>query len=221
MNVSELQQWLVDHGQQIAVDGVGGPLTRSAIIAAFTNKEAPAVNANDIIAFAANIGCSVKQLKAVAKVESAGSGFDANGRPKILFERHIFHRLTVGRWSPSKFSHASYGGYSEDSWDKLTLAACRDPDAAFSSASWGAFQILGSHWRALDYRSPIAMAWTMTQSEADHFEALVRFIKANSLQDEVGALSTNPADCVAFARKYNGPAYARNSYDKKLAAAMA
>ncbi|MCC6559800.1 MAG: DUF3380 domain-containing protein, partial [Xanthomonadales bacterium] len=37
---------------------------------------------------------SVPTLKAVAEVESAGSGFLSDGRPKILFEGHVFSRLT-------------------------------------------------------------------------------------------------------------------------------
>lgn len=220
MKLAEFQQWLVAHGQQIVVDGKGGPQTRAAIIAAFTNLEAPAVNGADIIAFASAIGCTPKQLNAIAKVESAGGGFTKSGLPKILFERHYFHRLTEGKFSPASFSNPKYGGYAEDSWEKLCFAACKDPHAAFSSASWGKFQIMGAHWNALDYRSPIAMAYTMTRSEADHYEALVRFIRANGLEDEARRLSTDPADCAPFARKYNGPAYARNRYDRKLAEAM-
>lgn len=220
MNVAELQQWLNAHGQSVTVDGKGGPQTRAAILAAFTNTNAPAVNDADILAFASSLGCSVKQLRAVAQVESAGGGFTNEGRPKILFERHVFHRLTDGRWSVSSFSNPKYGGYGEDSWEKLTQAACRDPDAAFSSASWGKFQIMGSHWNALDYRSPIAMAHTMVQSEGDHYDALVRFIKANALAGKLRAVSTNPDDNRPFCRAYNGPAYERNDYHNKLARAM-
>lgn len=220
MDVAGLQKWLNEHGQNVVVDGQGGPATRSAIMVAFVNKQAPAVNPNDIIAFASELGCSVKQLNAIATVESAGGGFTNEGRPKILFERHYFWRLTQGRFGVQSYSNSKSGGYGENSWEKLCLAACKDPHAAFSSASWGKFQIMGAHWNALGYISPIAMAFTMTQSEGDHYEALVRFIKANGLQDEVRALSTNPADCVAFARKYNGPAYAKNRYDRKLADAM-
>lgn len=220
MTVAELQTWLVDHGQNLVVDGKCGPVTRAAILAAFTNKEAPAVTAADVAGFASEIGCSVKQLQAIAAVESAGGGFTWEGRPKILFERHYFWRLTVGKFGITPFSNSVRGGYREDSWNKLCHAACKDPHAAFSSASWGKFQIMGAHWNTLGYRSPIAMAYTMSRSEGDHYEALVRFIKANSLQDEARALSTDPADCAPFAKAYNGPAYKTNSYDEKLARAM-
>lgn len=220
MNIREFQEILNEKGAGLVVDGVGGPATRAALLQVFTNKEAPAVTPAEIAGFAKEIGCSEKQLRAVAKVESAGGGFTDSGLPKILFERHIFHRLTQGRFGLTVFSNPQYGGYGFDSWEKLTLAACRDPHTAFASASWGKFQIMGMHWHALGYSNSLAMAYSMTRSEAAHYDALVRFIKANSLQDEIRKLSTDPADCVDFARKYNGGGYRRNRYDEKLAEAM-
>lgn len=220
MNLTELQQWLISRGQAIIPDGQGGPATRAAIKAAFVNKSAPAVTPAEVEAFAAELGCSVKQVAAVAKVESAGGGFDNDGRPKILFERHKFYQATEGRYGTTFFSYPKRGGYGEDSWEKLAQAACRDPDAAFASASWGKFQVMGFHWHALGYASSLDMAFSMTQSEAAHYRALVGFIKANKLVAAVRKLSTNPADCVAFARGYNGAAFADNKYDRKLADAM-
>lgn len=220
MTTAEFQAWLNAHGENIAVDGAAGPMTRAAIMSAFANRNAPAVSDAEVTDFAAQIGCTVKQLRAVAKVESGGAAYDAAGRPKILFERHYFHRLTEGRWSVSAFSNPDAGGYSEDSWDKLAAAACRDPWAAFQSASWGKFQIMGAHWNALGYSSPLEMAWAMRQSEAGHYDALVRFVNVNGLADEMQRISTNPADNVAFASKYNGPGFRKFSYDAKLAVAM-
>lgn len=227
MNVSELQQWLNERPPfepavlpKLTVDGQAGPATRAAIVAAFTNTAAPAVTPADIEGFAAELGCSVKQVNAVATVESAGGGFDKQGRPKILFERHKFWQATDGKFGRTIYSDPKAGGYSVDSWEKLTRAAAKDPLAAFASASYGKFQVMGFHWRALGYRSPLEMAYAMSRSEAAHYRALVEFIKANGLERAVQSLSTKPADCVAFARGYNGSGFARNSYDKKLAAAM-
>lgn len=204
----------------VAADGMFGPKSRAALIARFTNTAAPAVNSADLISFASRLHCSGKQLAAVAKVESAGGGFDDRGRPKILFERHLFHRQTGGRWSPSSFSQATGGRYSEDSWGKLLLACAKDPDAAFSSCSWGKFQVLGLHWSKLGYESPFALAVSTVESETAHYDLLSRYIEAFGLADELRALSTDPEDCRAFARRYNGPAYERFDYHKKLASAM-
>lgn len=221
MSPTELQQWLGAHGQPVIVDGVCGPMTRNAIVAAFTTNRASSVTDADIATLATRLGCSAKQLKAVAKVESGGSAFDRFGRPKILFERHLFHRLTGGRFSLTPWSNPTGGGYNEDSWDKLSRAACVDPLAAFAAASWGKFQILGMHWDGLGYPSSLEMAYTTVTSEAAHYEMLARYVERNNLQGALQKLSTDPERNVAFARAYNGPGFKKFSYDTKLAAAMA
>jgi len=152
MNVSALQVRI-----GTTPDGQWGPASRQALLDHFTNTNAPAVSAADIEAIATRLGCTVKQVNAVAKVESAGGGFDNSGKPKILFERHWFHRLTGGKWSPMSYSMASAGGYGEPSWGKLSAACGRDPDAAFSSASWGKFQVMGGHWKSWAIR--LRMRW--------------------------------------------------------------
>jgi hypothetical protein len=220
MTSKQLQQWLFNHGRSIAVDGQAGPVTRAAIILTFTNLKATAVTDSDIAGYALRLGCTTKQIRAVASVESGGAGFDTKGRPKILFERHLFHRLTEGAYSIATFSNSNGGGYAEDSWEKLTQAACKDADAAFSSASWGKFQVLGSHWYALGYASPIDMAFTAVSGEAAHYEMLVRYVEKNGLRDATQSLSVAPSDCRAFARGYNGLQYEKFDYHIKLARAM-
>ncbi len=220
MTQAEFQTWLNEHGASLVVDGIYGARTRSALLALFSNTSAPAVTERDIEEFADRLRCSVKQVKAVARVESGGSAFDRNGRPKILFERHYFHRLTEGRWSIAPFSNPKAGGYGEDSWQKLADACARDPEAAFQSASWGRFQVMGAHWKKLGYLSPLSMAWLMRQDEYGHYEALARYVEHFGLLDELRALSSDPDDCRGFARGYNGAGYERFSYHIKLAEAM-
>lgn len=221
MNVTELQQWLNEHGQSIGVDGKGGPATRAAIAAVFTNTHAPAITDDQVAGFATRLGGTVKQLRSVTAVESARSGFDNSGRPKILFERHIFWRLTAGRYGVTVFSNPNGGGYDLDSWDKLGRACGVDPDAAFASASWGKFQVLGTWWHDLSYPSPIDLAYSTVGGEEGHYELFCRYIEHFGLVDELRELSTNPDDCRAFAKAYNGRGYEQNNYHVKLAQAMA
>ncbi len=56
------------------------------------------------------LGCEVAAVRAVAEVESRGSGFDAQGRPTILYERHVFARNTApkGRFN-AQFPDISFG----------------------------------------------------------------------------------------------------------------
>lgn len=201
-------------------DGRWGPASRAALLDKFTNQAAPAISDGQKQAFADRLGVSLRQLAAVAEVESSGGGFDKLGRPKILFERHFFHRLTSGKWSPMSFSLAQAGGYNEDSWEKLLAACGRDPDAAFSSASWGRFQVMGAHWSALGYSSPYALAASTVTGEAAHFDLLCRFIERNNMAGAMRAISADPEACRAFARGYNGPKYADGRYHEKLAKAM-
>lgn len=228
MTPRELQQWLVEKGQPIAVDGVPGPKTRAAILAAFTNRCAPAVSDEDIAAVAQRLGCSARQVRAVAEVESGGRAFCADARPKMLFERHLFHRFTGGAHGITPFSNPRGGGYNEDSWDKLARAACLDPLAAFAAASWGRFQVLGAHagrpryarFLDLGFSSPLELAYSTVAGEAGHYELLARYIDKAGLRDAMRRLSTDPDDNRAFAKGYNGPAYRTFRYDEKLAAAM-
>lgn len=204
----------------VTADGQFGPMSKAALLAHFTNTAAPAVTPADITILASRLGCTSKQIAAVATVESSGGGFDNHGRPKILYERHLFHRQTNGRWSPAPFSQVKGGGYSESSWDKLAAACAKAPDEAFGSCSWGKFQVLGLHWSALGYESPYALAHATVESEYAHYDLLARYIEANGLTGKLRALSTNPDDCRPLARAYNGPKYEQFDYHNKLARAM-
>ncbi|MEE4452852.1 N-acetylmuramidase domain-containing protein [Novosphingobium resinovorum] len=216
MTVKDLQTAL-----GVKPDGVFGPISRAALMAKFINLSASAVTQADIAGFASRLGCTVKQIAAVATVESSGGGFDKAGRPKILFERHLFHRQTGGKWSQASYSDPIAGGYGDDSWNKLGLACAKDPDAAFGSCSWGKFQVLGLHWSKLGYASPYALALSTVAGEASHYELLARYIEKFGLIDALRALSRDPDDCRAFARAYNGTGYETYKYHTKLAAAMA
>ncbi|NML93816.1 N-acetylmuramidase domain-containing protein [Novosphingobium olei] len=217
MNITDLQREI-----GATPDGIWGPKSTGALLAKFTNTDAPTLSPAEIAGAAVRLGCSIHQIDAVRKVEAAGRGFDAVGRPKILFERHRFHKLTGGRYTPAPFSQRDWGGYDVSSWTKLCSAiATGEVDAAFQSASWGAFQVMGEWWDELGYRSPYALAWSTAQSEGDQLELLIRYIEHNRLQDELAALTSNPETCRAFAAAYNGPSYRKNRYDEKLAQEMA
>ena len=44
---------------------------------------------------AKELGCKVAAIKAVADVESSGDVFFSNGKPKILYEAHIFLAIQI------------------------------------------------------------------------------------------------------------------------------
>lgn len=224
MNRRDLQLWLNAKGANLVVDGKRGPKTRAAVFSVFENKSAPAVTTNDIIRIAGRLGGTPRQLQAVAKVESAGGGWDNAGRLKCLYERHYFWK----RWKVKipLLSDPSAGGYTNDankngindSWEKVADAAMLNPLAAFESASWGKFQIMGAHAEKLGYGNALEFVWQLSRSEAAHYEALARYIEVYGGKAKFQALSTDWRANTAFAVFYNGPK--QKGYDQRLAEAM-
>ena len=165
------------------------------------------------------IGCQVAALRAVLDVESRG-GFLPNGRPKILFERHYFSRLTKGTFDRGHpdISNREPGGYAggPKEYGRLARAIKLDRDAALRSASWGSFQIMGDNFRACGFADVTSFVAAMVSGAPAHLDAFVRFVKQKGLGDELVR-----RDWAGFARGYNGPAYKTNDYDAKLAAQFA
>lgn len=174
----------------------------------------------DLPRVGARIGVGEDEIHAVMDVEAAGSGFDKRGRPKMLFEPHVFYRnLSVEKRSQAVQEGLAYknwkrGAYPADSYPRLTKAMLIDETAALRSASWGLGQILGENHRAAGYPTVQAMVTDFTLDEDNHLEAMIRFIVTNKLDQHIRS-----HNWAAFARGYNGPGYATHGYHTKLAAA--
>lgn len=158
------------------------------------------------------------ELWAVLQVETRGCGFFTDRRPAILFERHIFSGKTGGRFDKQApdISNPKAGGYAGGmaEYTRLEKALKLDEDAALASASWGLGQVMGFHASDLGYGTVQQFVTRMMASEDEQLGALVAFIQRNGLDKPLRA-----HDWATFARGYNGPGYAKNEYDKKLAAA--
>ena len=158
-------------------------------------------------------------LWAVLSVETSGSGYLVDRRPKILFERHIFHRLTGGQYDASNpdISAPTPGGYGPSGahqYDRLQAALQLDEDAALKSASWGLGQIMGGNFQFAGYDDVDDMVQDFVGSEDAQLLGMAHFIDAGGLGAKLAA-----QDWAGFARAYNGPNYAANAYDAKLAQA--
>jgi len=179
----------------------------------------------DLIAAAEKLDVPLACIRAVNEVESRGCGFLDDGRPAILFERHVFwKRLEARGLDPTRYATRSPnvlsqkpGGYQGGSAEYVRLAsACLiDKDAAHESASWGAFQVMGHHWQRLGYADIGEFVLLMWADEAAHLDAFVRFVAADSVL--LSALRARK--WAQFAKGYNGPAYARYLYDVRLSRA--
>lgn len=184
----------------------------------------------DLADACAALGCDEAALKAVIEVEAAGKGFDAQGRPKILFEPHIFERelnklgypddgehvqwaRSAGVASP-KWNKALYPRDADGRWRQLETACQLSREAALKATSFGMPQICGFNHLASGFHDVEGFVAAMSQSEGQQVLAMARFILKARLDDELRA-----HDWAGFARGYNGPAYAQNHYDDKLAKA--
>lgn len=167
--------------------------------------------------------CDVAAVRAVDQVESNGKGFGPDGRPLILFEPHVFSRLTQHRFDDSHggVSYPKWGAkpYPKDQkarWDQLLYAAKLDRDAAYQAASYGRFQIMGFNFALCAFSNVHGFVAAMQESERAQLFAFVQFVSASGLADELREHRWED-----FARRYNGPAYATHGYHTKLAAAHA
>ena len=80
---------------------------------------------------------------------------------------------------------------------------------------------MGFNHRLAGFDTVEAYWEAMKVSEAAHLRAFATFIENRGLVKALKAVSNNPEDCIAFARGYNGPGYARNNYHVKIAQAHA
>lgn len=179
---------------------------------------------------AEDLGVPVAAVKAVTEVESRGDGFLPDGRPVVLFERHIMYRRVRDKFGSAEAQkyferypdliNPTPGGYGKTAEQPNRMgraAGSIDRDCALESASWGLFQIMGFHWESLGYESLQQFVNAMYRSEGDQLEAFVRFIKVNAGVHQ----ALKRLDWAGFARGYNGPNYSINKYDTRLAAAFA
>ena len=180
---------------------------------------------SDVARAAQLLGVDEAAVRAVIEVEAASYGFDARGRPRILFEPHIFWReLGPGILrSEAKEAGLAYPRWRRDyprtmdaRYAQLARAIQIDRTAALKSASWGLGQIMGFNYRLAGFDTVDAFVAAMKESEGAHLMAMAQFIKNRGLD---GALRRH--DWAAFARGYNGPGYAKNKYDARLARAHA
>jgi len=160
-------------------------------------------------------------LRAVIKVESAGPGFGADGRPLLSFEPFVFSQTTEGRFDTSNpgvsqpSNRAYAGGNQTARWSKLAEAYALDPAAALGAASWGAFQLPGRYYADAGYPSVFAFVADMAQSEARQLAAFEAYLTRKGLADEL-----QRRDWDAFARSYEGE-HGAGQYSSALARAHA
>ncbi len=177
-----------------------------------------ALTADAVAAASDSLSVNAPEVWTVLAVETKGCGFLADRRPLILFERHIFSKLTNGQFDTCDCSNPQQGGYGAtgaNQYTRLANAIAMDRSAALQSASWGMAQIMGENFTPAGFADVETMISTMSDSEDAQLAAFVAFLKANHLDRHLQA-----HEWTALAKGYNGPNFADNQYDTKLAAAF-
>ena len=178
---------------------------------------------NELTRIAESAGHDPAALMAVVEVESGGRIFaDIDGRaePLIRFEGHYFYRL-IGRQKRNRAVTAGLAHHKAGKvrnphsqaarWSLLKCASAIDRDAALESTSWGVGQVMGAHWKWLEHASVDAFVCEARCGLEGQVGLMLRFIEKAGLGDELRQHNWR-----GFARGYNGPAYARHGYDRKL-----
>ncbi|MGH9869789.1 MAG: N-acetylmuramidase domain-containing protein [Candidatus Polarisedimenticolia bacterium] len=210
----------------LVVDGIVGQQTWLKLLADVphyaSGRADRFLSEADLVRAASELGVELAAIKAVTEVEAAGHGF-VGGKPKILFEGHVFWKQLIAhgldpsacrernedvlyrRWTREHY----LGGLREH--DRLDKARLIHEEAAWESASWGLFQIMGYHWRPLGYPDVQGYVRLMGENEGEQLRAFTRYVLSNGLVTFLKNLQW-----AGFARRYNGPAYRDNRYDEKL-----
>lgn len=176
------------------------------------NEWPPRLTRQDIKDAAKDLGIEPAALAAVTMVESGGRGFLQDGRPKILFEGHLFWRqlrkrgldpAAVQRLHPDicypVWTREHYLGGARE-YIRYEKAKAIHADAAVEAASWGLFQLLGLNYKAAGFKTPQEFLLAHKRGEREQLLAICRWMKQNGL-----------ADCLAvknwesFTKGYNGP----------------
>lgn len=177
----------------------------------------------DIEDTAQELSLEVAVIKSVCEVESRGSGFLSNRKPRILFEGHIFWKeLKKLGISPEdyeagnedilypKWTREYYLGGAKE-YNRLDRAKKISEKAALASASWGMFQIMGFNYALCGFTDVNSYVKEQYLSEGNHLKAFGSFIQSTRLLRHLKA-----KNWAAFAKGYNGPSYKVNKYDEKL-----
>ena len=165
--------------------------------------------------------CTVPHIQTVADVESAGGGFFPDGSPKTLFEGHIFHKYTAGKYAAThptlcyrKWTREYYGRNWRQEVERREAAIELDRKAALLSMSWGAFQIMGFNYTLAGFKNVQSFVNAMFKDQDEHLLAFTHVMLEFGLDDEL-----RNCDWARFARRYNGPGWQKNDYAGRLARA--
>lgn len=214
-----VKKWQTEHG--LVADGIIGPKTWMKLIENDLRKNT--LTDADFIKAAIELNVEVAALKAIKDVESGGRAF-VNGIPTMLFEGHVFWSA-LKKYGKNPYNYVKgnenilyckwtkryYTGKNSGEYARLQKAIKIHELAAYESASYGMFQLMGNNYKICGYKNSKDFYLAMCKSEDNQFDAFIKFIKYKGI---VPYLRSHNWAKVAYL--YNGAGYKANQYDRKL-----
>ena len=178
------------------------------------------ISEDEIAQIAGEHGIPAYLALAATSVESADlQGSWSSGALVALYEDHVAWRNTEGatrqRLAEAKLAAPNWRDLPYPKSPYPAIDKCAEiagAEVAAKATSWGLYQILGENAVALGYKSAVDMVETFAASERAQVEGWLRFLDANNLKRPL-----MDGDFKTYARGYNGPKFAENRYDTKLA----
>lgn len=171
---------------------------------------------------AKELGIEVAAIKAVVEIEAGKSmkGFWAPGVPVINFDNSMYaiYKNKAESKAGDKNAKVPEGlsGKALKEWTLLTNMRKINLQGADMGTFWGMFQIGGFHYKKCGCASVEEFVNRMSYSEFEQLQLFAIFIKASGMVE-----SLKNKNWSAFARRYNGPSYAKRGYHTKMANAYA
>lgn len=177
---------------------------------------------SDFKLVAEELNVEVAAIKAVVEIEAgkAMKGFWAPGIPVINFDRSMYnkyrHKVADRSGATGEKVPAGLSGYALKEWTELINARKNNAQGANMGTFWGMFQIGGFNYKLCGCESVDEFVKRMAYSELEQLQLFALFITNSGMVE-----SLRKKDWATFARKYNGPSYAKRGYHTKMAKAYA
>lgn len=204
---------------------VGGDTLRFDYSAAVRGQVLTEKDYEDV---ARDLGVEVASIKAIVDIETGHihRGFNPDDSPVINFDLKVFRNMAARRKIPlanyvkshplvfERPDARRFGSQQAAQHQRLLQAMDIDTIAAIQGTFWGMFQIGGFNWKRCGTSSPQEFAELMSRNERDQLDLFAEFIRTSGLLPHLRSKNWS-----AFARGYNGPAYASHGYHTRLAKA--
>lgn len=167
---------------------------------------------------AEELGVEVAAIKAVVLIEAGAAleGFLAPGVPVINFDPTMYRKMKTKntRKAPkdATIPEGIKSSYGRREWQQLINARKTNIDKANMGTFWGMFQIGGFNYKICGCATVDEFVDKMSHSEIAQLELFAKFLIETKQVEYL-----RKKDWSGFARRYNGPSYAKRGYHTKMA----